>query len=182
MLLLVNCFHMLLRSIKWMFKFQMPFYWDNPNLPVYRQLQLIANPWLRIQSRIGSAEYWPADIRRIIWCSYLGYRHRIDIVTFAIVNGIRVGELVELVQFCNPRGATATHTRKIRDLFPYLTTGDRPSRYFAFDLISRRVVNLDGSDHIAPEYFRPLNNPPLRERRVGDRVLYRGKSPVGYHC
>lgn len=164
----------------------MSFYWDRP-LPYYRQLQLIANPWLRIQVRIGPAHLWPQDIRRVIWCSRLGYRHRLHLVTFSIVNGISVYELVELLQFCNPVGATATHTRKIRDLFTWLTDPGYPLRqssHFAFDLITRLVTNLDGSVHTAPEYFRPLVNPPPRERYQGIRPVTRNRSrsPVGYHC
>lgn len=161
----------------------MPFYWDQP-LPYFRQLQLIGNPWLRVQVRIGEASTWPADIRRIVWCSRLGYRHRIDVVTFFLVNGISVQELVELLQFCNPVGATATHTRKIRDLYVYLQDPrfpDRRRRYFAYDLIRRRVVNLDGTLHEAPEYFQPVRNPPPGQRN--NRVpVVRDRSPVGYHC
>lgn len=161
----------------------MPFYWDRPDLPYRRQLAFIANPWLRIQVRIGEASHWPADIRRVLWCSYLGYRHRIHLVTFFYLNGVTLLELVELVRFCNPVGSTQSHIRRIIDLYVYIQNNPRVrDRYFAFDLILRRVVNLNGLAHLAPPNFLPLANPPPRDRNQGVRPQRRPTSPQGYHC
>lgn len=160
----------------------MPFYWDRPNLTLREQRILENNPWLRVQVLIGEASNWPQDIPYMLFCSNLGYRHRINLATFFWLNGVLIQLFLEVLQHCNT-ALSPSKTRKFRDLYLYFDGNvNVRERYFAYSLTERRVLNLNYQVHVAPANVIVHNPHPVNLRPGQVRRRRRDPSPVGYHC
>lgn len=131
---------------------------------------------------------WPDGMERIVRCSVLGYRHRLHVASFFYLNGLPIQLLIELLQSVNPVGATATHTRKIRDLYLYWSDQvlgfERRCRYHAYSYYSGYVTDLNEhqrhEDRDGNVNNRiPANNGVARQR--GASNLQR-LSQQGYWC
>lgn len=133
------------------------------------------NPWLRFQDIVPPN--MPQLVRTKIWCSNLEYRDRAFLAAFFYANGVSPDLASEVLYFCNTY-ANRDRVRKILDLFIYwdhpVEGFDRRSRYYAFNCILDRVVDLNGNPRPPALFIYP----PIGEARVQrDRDNARH-----YHC
>lgn len=132
------------------------------------------NPWLELQDVIPRANTWPLLVRRKFWCSNLTYPDRCFIAAFGFQNGVSPDLLCDVLYFTNNR-MNARKEIKIRDLYNYWE-GDteevrlRRSRYFAFDFVIGRVVDLNGQPRVYGDNVPPTGNTSV------------GRVETRYHC
>lgn len=133
------------------------------------------NPWIQLQEVVPAASQWPELMRRKFWCSNLAYKDRVLIAAFGFQNGIDPDLLVQCLYFVNSY-FNADKEYRIRRLYEYWS-GDSPdvvnrrSRYYAYDFVVGRVVDLNGQNRV------PGDNAPFPVTR--DNVQ---RVSTGYHC
>lgn len=143
-------------------------------------------------------ERWPGLMKRKFYCSNLHYKDRACVAAFGFINGWTPELLCGFLKLVNP-AAIERKLQKIRDLYLYwdfenLTDDvqrdeveERRCRYFAFDLILGRVVDLEGHNRHGRD--EPVVLPPGVGDWRNDPVWNRNRDSIGpvgsgssYHC
>lgn len=141
-----------------------------PSSRLYRRRCL--NPWLAVQDLIGPKENWPSFIPNYMWCGPLDYKDRVVIASFFYQNGVSAEFLIEVLEFVNKQRLTVKRAAKILELYKYWSDPiegfARRTRYFAFDLVVRKVLDLNGRVRTSDNYQeipRGLERPAIKYYR-----------------
>lgn len=109
----------------------------------------LTNLWLDVQDVIGGKEHWPQFIVMLFWTGKLNYKDRLTIASFCYQNGLDPQLMIECLKFTNCN-MTPRKERKLRDLYDYWSDPNfgivRRSNYFAYEIDSRRVLDLNGCE------------------------------------
>lgn len=151
----------------------------------FGRLQALVMPlidWRFVCDMLDERQNWGKLIRRKLYCSNLSYKDRAYIAAFGFSNGIAPGVLTDAIAFVN-RAATPQKLRKIEDLYVYWEGEgelyrERRRRYFAYNIIVGRVLDLNLEPREVRPWERALIVPHNRNRRDNDSDVI----PSGYHC
>lgn len=105
---------------------------------------ILRNPFLLVQDLIGDKSTWPKYVLYSLFCSKLQYRDQVILGPFFYGNGLDMGSMLEMVAFVNSH-YSKEFERKMKALYELWEDSelDRSRRTY-YDLILKRVVDLNG--------------------------------------
>lgn len=116
-------------------------------MPYFTRLQIPALRRFEDEMGVGS---WPPFIKRVLYCSRLGYKDRVVICCQVCGNNLDVNMMIRLLELGNPM-MTDQKAYKMRKLVEWLQERgergyERRERYFYYDHAAQRMKFLDGRD------------------------------------